>query len=158
MSTLYICGESSGLYYAKSHRLFCNLTDMHWKPLACFSLCVSMVPEVYQWLATSMQSLSIPFLSLKLIWWLPGDCQGNSPQLIFLYISYSLSLSLFIFLYLFSLLLPSYILLVVLAATVTVMVTVTWYSRWLATEPLGSAGRDYIKYWANLSPYRDPRI
>jgi hypothetical protein len=27
----------------------------------------------YQGLAISMQPSSIPFLSLKLIWWLPGD-------------------------------------------------------------------------------------
>jgi hypothetical protein len=26
----------------------------------------------------------------------------------------------------------------------------------LAAEPSGSAGRDYIKYWANLSPYTNP--
>jgi hypothetical protein len=44
--------------YAKSHQLFCNLTEMHrkpsacfkmrQKPLACFGLCMGMVPKAYQ--------------------------------------------------------------------------------------------------------------
>jgi hypothetical protein len=36
-----------GFVYVKSRRLFCNLTDMCQKPLACFSLCVDMVPKAY---------------------------------------------------------------------------------------------------------------
>jgi hypothetical protein len=44
-------------------------------------------------------------------------------------------------------------LLIVLVLTVTIMVTVTWCSRQSAAEPSGSAGRDYIEHWANLSPY-----
>jgi hypothetical protein len=37
----------SRFVYAKSRWLFCNLTDMLWKPSACFSLCVGMMPKVY---------------------------------------------------------------------------------------------------------------
>jgi hypothetical protein len=36
-----------GFLYAGSHRLLHNLTNMHWKPLACIGLCVGMVPKVY---------------------------------------------------------------------------------------------------------------
>jgi hypothetical protein len=46
-STLYMWKVISFLY-AESHQHFCNLTDMHWKPSACFGLCISMVPKVYQ--------------------------------------------------------------------------------------------------------------
>jgi hypothetical protein len=38
-----------GFLYAESHWYFYNLTNMHQKPSACFSLCVGMVPKVYQW-------------------------------------------------------------------------------------------------------------
>jgi hypothetical protein len=31
----------------ESHWLFHNLTNMCWKPLACFGLCVGMVPKAY---------------------------------------------------------------------------------------------------------------
>jgi hypothetical protein len=34
--------------YAMSCRLFSNLTDMLQKPLACFGLCMGMVPKAYQ--------------------------------------------------------------------------------------------------------------
>jgi hypothetical protein len=36
-----------GFVYAKSHWLSCNLTDMCWKPLACFGLHMGMVPKAY---------------------------------------------------------------------------------------------------------------
>jgi hypothetical protein len=38
-----------GFVYVKSHRHFCNLTDMCRKPLACFSLCMGIVSKAYQW-------------------------------------------------------------------------------------------------------------
>jgi hypothetical protein len=45
-STLYMCGVI-GFVYVRSHQLFCNLTNMHRKPLACFYLCVGIVSEAY---------------------------------------------------------------------------------------------------------------
>jgi hypothetical protein len=39
--------KSVGFVYARSHRLFCNLTDMCRKPSACFGLCMGMVPKAY---------------------------------------------------------------------------------------------------------------
>jgi hypothetical protein len=42
-----MCGVI-GFVYVKSCQLFCNLTDMHQKPSACFGLCMGMVPEAYQ--------------------------------------------------------------------------------------------------------------
>jgi hypothetical protein len=35
------------LLCVESCRHFCNVTDMRRKPLACFGLCVGMVPKVY---------------------------------------------------------------------------------------------------------------
>jgi hypothetical protein len=40
--------------YAESRRHFYNLTDMCWKPSACFGLRVGMVPNAYQQLALSL--------------------------------------------------------------------------------------------------------
>jgi hypothetical protein len=37
-----------GFLYAGSHQLLHNLTDMHQKPSACFSLHMDMVPMAYQ--------------------------------------------------------------------------------------------------------------
>jgi hypothetical protein len=41
----FVCVES---LYAGSHQHSCNLTDMHWKALACIGLHVGTVPESYQ--------------------------------------------------------------------------------------------------------------
>jgi hypothetical protein len=49
-----MCEESLAFLYVGSHWYFCILTDMHWKPLACFSLHMGMVPNVYQCSPTSM--------------------------------------------------------------------------------------------------------
>jgi hypothetical protein len=38
-----------GFLYVLSCQFLHNLTDMHQKPSAYFSLCVDMVPMVYQW-------------------------------------------------------------------------------------------------------------
>jgi hypothetical protein len=46
--TLYV-QRVIGILYAGSHRILHNLTDIHWKPLACFGLCMDMVPMAYQW-------------------------------------------------------------------------------------------------------------
>jgi hypothetical protein len=66
---LCICGESSALYmwgvisfvYVGSHWLFCNLTDMHQKPSAYFSLHVGIVPEVYQqrWCRSMLEEMEM---------------------------------------------------------------------------------------------------
>jgi hypothetical protein len=39
--------------YGVSHRLLINLIDLHWKPLACFGLCMDTVPMVYSGLGIS---------------------------------------------------------------------------------------------------------
>jgi hypothetical protein len=45
--------------YAGSRRLLHNLTDMHWKALACLSLCMAMVPELYHWDSLTMRAHSL---------------------------------------------------------------------------------------------------
>jgi hypothetical protein len=42
-----MCEESLGFLHAGSRQHFCNLTDMHRKPLACFGLHVGIVPKAY---------------------------------------------------------------------------------------------------------------
>jgi hypothetical protein len=44
---VWICKELSGFLYAESHQHFCNLTNMCWKPSACFGLHVGIVPKEY---------------------------------------------------------------------------------------------------------------
>jgi hypothetical protein len=45
-STLYV-QRVVGFLYVESRWHFYNLTDMRRKPLACFGLCVAMVPKAY---------------------------------------------------------------------------------------------------------------
>jgi hypothetical protein len=47
-----------GFVYAESHWHFCNLTDMCWKPLVCFGLCVGIVPKAYQWFPHATDTVS----------------------------------------------------------------------------------------------------
>jgi hypothetical protein len=48
MSTSLYVQRVIGFLYAESRQHFYNLTDMHWKPSACFGLHVGMVPKAYQ--------------------------------------------------------------------------------------------------------------
>jgi hypothetical protein len=61
-STLYMWG-AVGFVYAKSHWLFCNLTNMCWKPLTCFGLYVGMVPEVYQHISSKPPVVNLTSMS-----------------------------------------------------------------------------------------------
>jgi hypothetical protein len=45
--TLYMWRVVSFLYVVSCWH-FCNLTNMHQKPSACFGLCVGIVPKAYQ--------------------------------------------------------------------------------------------------------------
>jgi hypothetical protein len=56
-----------GFVYAKSHRLFCNLTNMRQKPLACFGLHVGMVPKAYQHVPDGYLFPLFPLSSMPLI-------------------------------------------------------------------------------------------
>jgi hypothetical protein len=63
--TLYMWGVV-GLLYIRSCQLFCNLTNMLWKPSACFSLHMGMMPEAYQCHHTSTWKIYWHYLTSSL--------------------------------------------------------------------------------------------